>query len=256
MSRRKKKTIPDGGAEPFCPHFEKCGGCTYQRFDYEGQMKIKLDMVKETLNEAYQKALGSDNDSASENQFPLFECLESPDRTEYRNKMEFSFGDSEKDGPLSLGLHERGSFYNIVSILDCRIVDADYRAILWAALQYFSEKGISYVHKKTHEGYLRHLVVRKSAATGEILISLVTSSEIKDKELLDGFVDRLLLLELYGYVSGIIHIINDSLADVVKADSMELLYGRDHIVEKLFGLSFKITPFSFFQTNYKGAEVL
>ncbi len=241
---RKKKQIPDGGKTPFCPHFDLCGGCTYQRFDYEGQVLEKLGMVQELMEEACPG-------------FPLTKALGSPKQTGYRNKMEFSFGDDVKDGPLTLGLHQRGSLYNIVPITDCQIVDSDYRAIVWVTMQFFREKGITYVHKRTHEGFLRHLLVRKSASTGEILVALVTSSEpTDDPDVINEYTERLLLLDLYGKITGILHIVNDSLADVVQADRMEILYGKEDIEEVLLGLRFKITPFSFFQTNSTGAEVL
>lgn len=264
MSRKNKKKIPEGPETPFCPHFEQCGGCTYQRFSYVGQKEEKLNKVKTLLREVSPD-------------FPLYECLDSPRQTGYRNKMEFSFGDQEKDGPLTLGLHQRGSFYNVVPIFDCQIVDSDYRSILWACLQFFRELGIPYVHKRTHEGVLRHLVIRKSVATGEIMVVLVTSSQglgdrgsdnmSQDKsesagipewefDWMPDFIDRLTMLDLYGGISGIIHVINDSMADIVQSDRTVLLYGKDHIEERLLGLSFKITPFSFFQTNTMGAEVL
>ena len=95
--------------------------------------------------------------------------------------MEFSFGDEEKDGPLSLGMHKRGSFYDVVSVEDCRIVDGDFRLILKTALEYFAgypaSRRVTYFHRMRHEGYLRHLLVRKAARTGEILVALVTSSQ-------------------------------------------------------------------------------
>ena len=241
---RKKKQLPDGGKTPFCPHFEKCGGCTYQKFDYDGQAFEKLRIVQELMEEAYPG-------------FPLSKVLGSPKQTGYRNKMEFSFGDEQKDGPLTLGLHERGSFYNIVPITDCQIVDSDYRAIVWMTMQFFREKGFSYVHKRTHEGLLRHLLVRKSNSSGQILVALVTSSEDGDHPAwMREYTERLLVLDLYGSVSGVLHILNDSLADIVQADRIEVLYGSEDIEEELLGLHFKITPFSFFQTNSTGAEVL
>ncbi len=250
MSRKSKKRIPEGPEKPFCIHFPECGGCLYQQFSYEGQALEKLKKVQNLISDVCPEAVPN-------------ECLASPRTTGYRNKMEFSFGDAEKDGPLTLGLHQRGSFYNIVPISDCQIVDSDYRAIVWATMQYFREKGLSYVHKKTHEGYLRHLLVRKSVATGEIMVALVTSSKdcyeggsYSHTEWIDDYVDRLLVLDLYGHISGILHIVNDSLADIVQSDHTELLYGSDYITEKLLGLDFKITPFSFFQTNSTGAEVL
>jgi 23S rRNA (uracil-5-)-methyltransferase RumA len=103
-------------------------------------------------------------------------------------------------------------------------------------------------------GFLRHFVVRKALSTGEILINLVTSSQEElDK---DGFIDMLKDLPLKGEIKGILHTTNDSLSDVVKADKLDLLYGNDFITEEVLGLKFKISPFSFFQTNTLGAEKL
>lgn len=228
--------------EPECPHFAVCGGCTYQNLPYEEQIRLKSNQLRELLDGAIKEPY-------------LFEGVkESPCREMYRNKMEFSFGDEEKDGPLALGMHKRGSFYDIVTVDKCRIVDEDYRKILSCVLDYFKEEKVPFYHKMRHAGYLRHLLVRKGAKTGEILVVLVTSSqmEVPDKP----WVERLLKLSLDGELAGILHTYNDSLADVVQSDRTELLYGRDYFYEELLGLKFRISPFSFFQTNSLGAEVL
>lgn len=228
--------------EPECPHFAVCGGCTYQNLPYEEQIRLKSNQLRELLDGAVGEPY-------------LFEGVkESPCREMYRNKMEFSFGDEEKDGPLALGMHKRGSFYDIVTVDKCRIVDEDYRKILSCVLDYFKGEKVPFYHKLRHTGYLRHLLVRKGAKTGEILVVLVTSSqmEVPDKP----WVERLLGLSLDGDLVGILHTYNDSLADVVQSDRTELLYGRDYFYEELLGLKFRISPFSFFQTNSLGAEVL
>ena len=174
--------------------------------------------------------------------------------------MEFTWGDSEKDGPLALGLHRRGSMYDIESVTGCTIVDADYRAILAAALAFFSpfhERGeLSYYHRMSGEGYLRHLVVRKAAHTGEILVDLVTTSRENESDVMRDFTASLLKLDLDGSIVGILHTINDSRADAVRDEGTTILYGTDHFYEELLGLRFRITPFSFFQTNSYSAEVL
>lgn len=238
--------------ESLCPHFEVCGGCTYQNMSYDTQMKLKGDMVKNIIDQvcsdyAYEGILGS------------------PMEIGYRNKMEFSFGDEYKDGPLALGLHKKGSFYDIVTVDECQIVHADYNLILTAVLEFFKGREIPYYHKMRHTGYLRHLVVRRAIKTGEILINIVTSSQytecsesekITEKALFAELAERLLGLNYYGTVAGILHTYNDSLSDVVQSDRTEVLYGRDYIVEKILGLQFKISAFSFFQTNSLGAEVL
>lgn len=234
--------------ESTCPHFGACGGCTYQSLPYEKQLDLKEKQIRELLDHAI-------GDRCS---YEFLGIKGSPRTNAFRNKMEFSFGDAYKDGPLALGMHKRGSFYDIVTVSDCQIVDADFRAILTATLSFFQEKGISYYHRLRHTGYLRHLLVRKAVRTGEILVDLVTTTERAgiEQELLAGWKDALLALSLEGKLKGILHTRNDSVADVVKNEGTDTLYGDDFFYEELLGLRFKISPFSFFQTNSLGAEVL
>lgn len=228
--------------EAACPHFGECGGCTYQNLPYEEQLKMKEEQVHVMMDEAV-------------NGEYIWEGVKpSPVKQEYRNKMEFSFGDEFKDGPLALGMHKRGSTYDIVNVPQCQIVDEDYRKILVATLEWAQTTGLSHYHKMRHEGYFRHLLVRKAVKTGEILIDLVTSTQGEAD--FSTWTDKLLTLELDGKIAGILHTKNDSLADVVKDEGTEVLYGQSYFYEELLGLKFKITPFSFFQTNSLGAEVL
>lgn len=234
-------------AEPKCIHFGPCGGCTYQTLPYETQLEIKEEQVKNLLDEVCSGY--------------RFEGIKgSPRQWGYRNKMEFAFGDEEKGGPLALGLHKKGSFYDILTTDHCQIVDADYNKILSNVLEYFTGLGLNFYKKMTHVGYLRHLLIRKAAKTGEILINLVTSTQWDHEELeaevIEEFKNRLLKLNLNGSIAGILHSYNDSKADVVQSDRTDILYGRDYIYEELLGLKFKISTFSFFQTNSLGAEVL
>ena len=235
-----------------CPHFGVCGGCVYQDVPYEKQLELKAGQVKAIIDEV-----------CSDYEFEGI--LGSPESFGYRNKMEFSFGDEYKDGPLALGLHKKGSFHDIVSVTDCKIVDNDYNVILKAVLEYFADKDIAFYHKMKHTGYLRHLLVRRTKKTKEIMVDLVTSSKweecgaadkMSEEEMLAGFKDSILALSLDGNVAGILHTYNDSLSDVVQSDRTDILYGRDYITESILGLNFKISPFSFFQTNSLGAEVL
>lgn len=249
-----------------CSLFGLCGGCTYLSLPYEEQLKVKEEQVKRLLDSVLNK----------QEEAWIFEGIKgSPKAYEYRNKMEFSFGDEYKDGPLALGMHKRGSFYDIVTVADCEIVDADYRLILQSVRDYFARAKVSFFHRMSHEGYLRHLLVRKASRTGEILVALVTTSQdpwqgetavegsvnaLDADALIAGFKELLLSLEqdgkLIGKFAGILHITNDSIADVVQSDHTELLYGQEYFYEELLGLKFKISTFSFFQTNSYSAEVL
>ena len=238
--------------ESLCPHFEECGGCSLQTISYDTQLKLKGDMVKHILDDVCEDYLYEG-------------ILGSPMEIGYRNKMEFSFGDEYKDGPLALGLHKKGSFYDTVTVDQCQIVPSDYNTVLHCVLEFFQDKEVSYYHKIRHIGYLRHLVVRRAFRTGEILVNLVTSSQYDDcgeskkkdeKEMLSELVQKLLSRDYFGKIAGVLHTYNDSMTDVVQSDKTEILYGSDYIVEKILGLSFKISAFSFFQTNSLGAEVL
>lgn len=253
---------------PACKHFDQCGGCSYQTLPYEEQVALKGRQIKRLLEPVL-----------PENSFDdLFEgVIPSPNQFAYRNKMEFSFGDAYFNGPLSLGMHKRGSFYDIVTVDGCQIIDEDMRCVLMETLAYFQERGANYYHKMRHEGYLRHLLVRKAAKTGEILVDLVTSSdacflqkdatepatevqadalEALESELLQGWSKRLQEVSYDGKLTGVLHTRNDRPADVVEDQGTRVLFGQAYFYEELLGLRFRITPFSFFQTNSLGAEKL
>lgn len=246
---RLKEVIQKSDLEdcsPFCAHFGECGGCTYQTMSYENQIKLKSDMVKKIL------------DKAIVHDYEYEGIIKSPTQWDYRNKMEFSFGDEFKDGPLALGMHKKNSFHDIVTVKDCKIVDEDYRKVLKCVLEYFEGTGLPFYHKMRHDGYLRHLLVRRTTKTKEMIIALVTTSdkEFESKAQLEKLVEQLKSLDLTAKLCGIVHIINDGLADIVQSDETRVLYGSEFIYEELLGLKFKISVFSFFQTNSLGAEVL
>ena len=228
--------------EPVCSIFPACGGCMYQTMPYEEQMKMKEGQIHRIMDEAVNGPY-------------VFEGIKaSPKEFGYRNKMEFSFGDAYKDGPLSLGLHKKGSTYDILTAADCRLVHEDMNKILVCVLEYFRERNVNFYRKMQHIGYLRHLLLRRGDTTGEILVNLVTTTQ--EEHDLKPLVESLLKLDLDGKIVGILHILNDSLSDVVKSDETCILWGQDYFYEKLLGLEFKITRFSFFQPNTRGAEVL
>lgn len=234
--------------EAKCPNFGTCGGCNYQEIPYEQQLTLKKEQVLRLIDAVYEGD-GYQYDG-------ILSVRKDGQYREwgYRNKMEFSFGDAVKDGPLTLGLHKKGSFHDIVDAEGCQIVHPDYSAVLACVREYAKENNIPYYHKRDHQGVLRHLLVRRAEVSGDMLVALVTSTqqEIDYSEL----VSRLLALPLEGQITGILQICNDSLGDVVQSDETKILYGKDWFEEKVLGLTFKISPFSFFQTNTSGAEVL
>lgn len=251
---------PYEDATPSCPYFGLCGGCAYQTMSYENQLRFKEEMVKKILD----KVLLSDSSNSKDY---IWDGISgSPIHEAYRNKMEFTFGDEFKDGPLTLGLHKKSGFYDILNVAGCEIIGKDWSLILNYTQDFFAKKSVPFFHRMKHEGVLRNLVVRQSKATGEFLINLVTSSQWEKygfdaaREIIDEYADGLLKLaasdDFEGSIAGILYTVNDSLADIVASDETFLIYGKDYIMEEVMGLSFKISPFSFFQTNTKGCEVL
>ena len=233
-----------------CPHFRVCGGCSYQTLPIAAEEEIKEKQVRRLIEAA---ARGFDGGLADN----WFEgVISSPNEYNYRNKMEFSFGDAVKGGELNLGLHVSGHFNDVVTVDDCNIADPDFTEILKAVLELARREGTTFRNKHTGEGYLRHLLVRKGQNTGQILVDLVTSSDEPE-----GFTEKLtsciLGLEgLRGKVVGILGTVNDSVADAIVDEGTRVLYGQDWFYDEILGLKFKITAFSFFQTNTTGAETL
>ena len=225
-----------------CPHFEDCGGCTMLSVDYAKQLEIKEEQVLELFEDAGIRG------------FEFLGVQGSPDNVGYRNKMEYTFGDEVKGGPLTLGLHKKGRHIDIQTVDGCMLVDSDFNTILKESLAFFQDAELPYYRVVNHEGYLRNLVVRKGIHTDEIMVNIVTSSQCEFD--MSKFADMINGLELKGNVVSILHTINDGLADAVQCDEMRILYGVDYLHEEILGLKFKISPFSFFQTNTKGAEQL
>lgn len=225
-----------------CKHFNVCGGCSMLSVPYEKQLEIKERQVMDLFLE--QDIFG----------FNFQGIEQSPQTKEYRNKMEYTFGDEMKDGSLTLGLHKKGKHIDILTVDGCFLVDNDFINVLTSTVEYFNEKNTPYYRNMSHKGYLRNLVVRKGINTNEMMVNIVTSSQ-EDFDMTE-YKDMLLNLDLKADLVSILHTINDGLADAVNCDELIVLHGRDYIQEELLGLKFKISPFSFFQTNTKGAEEL
>ena len=225
-----------------CPHRDFCGGCIYQGVPYEKQLEEKEKEVMRLL---------SDRGVTPEKIDPIEGC---PSAFCYRNKMEYTFGDFVKDGEMTLGMHRKKNFMSIVTVDGCQLVDPDFNVILKAVLDFAVKRGYSFYHKRSHSGLLRNLIIRNGIRTGEILVNIVTTSEEGFDE--TGFTEMVLSLTLTNKVVGVLRTYCDSLADAVVPDSLKILYGRDYYMEKLLGLDFKVSAFSFFQTNVEAAERL
>lgn len=225
-----------------CRDSNVCGGCVYQGVPYDEQLKNKAGEVRGLL------------DKKDINYGELLDIEPAPNRYHYRNKMEYTFGDMEKNGPTTLGMHKKKHFMSIITVDQCQLVHDDFNTVLRGVLDFVIEKGYSHYHKKNHRGLMRHLIVRRGVRTGELLVNVVTSSEEGFDE--EAFVQMIRSLPLESNVVGILRTINDRLADAVYCDELRILDGRDYYMEEIMGLKFKVSAFSFFQTNVEAVENL
>ncbi|MCL1897077.1 MAG: 23S rRNA (uracil(1939)-C(5))-methyltransferase RlmD [Clostridiales bacterium] len=228
-----------------CKHAGVCGGCQYQGVPYEEQLRAKNEAVLTHLSE---------NGVRPGEYRPV---RQTGQLFGYRNKMEYSFGDEVKGGPMTLGMHKQGSYMSVIDTGGCLIVPESFNRIQAAVLSWAEKSGHGFHHKRSHKGFLRSLVIRRGERTGELLINLVTTSE----ETLDDAAFCSAVFASLGNegaskdgIAGILHTINDRRSDVVACDSMRTLYGRDHYFDRLLGLSFRVGAFSFFQTNTSAVE--
>jgi 23S rRNA (uracil-5-)-methyltransferase RumA len=225
-----------------CKHNDSCGGCIYQEIPYQEQIILKGKEVLRLLDEKkidYGKYLGIEG---------------SPKRTAYRNKMEYTFGDEIKNGEMTLGMHKKGRFMSVVTVDECQLVDPDFNEVLKSTLEFCREKGYNYYHKKSHLGLMRNLILRKGEHTGELLVNIVTSSQKEFDE--EGFSAMIRSLPLQNTIVGVLHTVNDNVADSVHCDRLRVIWGRDHYMEEILTLKFKVSAFSFFQTNIQAVEKL
>lgn len=234
------------GNSKLCRDREHCGGCIYQGVPYEKQLEEKAQQVKALLD-------------AKEIKYGQLLPIEpAPSAYEYRNKMEYTFGDMVKDGPVTLGMHKKGHFMSIVTVDECQLVHPDFNTILRATLDFVNEHGYSHYHKRRHTGLMRHLIIRRGVRTGELLVNICTASDAPGAEQFDeaAYTEMVNALPLENEVVGILRTINDRLSDAVYCDELRVLQGRDYYNEEIMGLKFRVSAFSFFQTNVDAVENL
>ncbi len=235
---------------PECPHKEFCGGCIYQGVPYEEQALAKGEEVLKLMH-----SKGADLSKLKE-PFKSEDIFRAPQIYHYRNKMEYTFGDLEKGGEMTLGMHRKKHFMSIVTVDSCQLVHEDFNIILRAVLDFCIAKGYPKYNAKNHIGLMRNLIIRWGQRTGELLVNVVTSSQTEFDE--EAFTAALKNVQekLNNTIIGILHTINDRLADAVYPDEVKVLEGRDYYNEEICGLKFKVSAFSFFQTNIPAVERL
>lgn len=236
--------------EPRCKHFGACGGCSWQNLDYKEQLKWKRQNVIDSFHRIGKIPAGE-----------FLPTLESPMQYNYRNKMEFGFGPSRwltgeevknaediENKHFALGLHIPGRWDKVIDIEDCHLVNPIASRILEVMRKIAIRFGVKAYHTKLQTGFLRDLTFRNSLATQEIMLTLVTT-EIKcseDEKMLKWYECE--FPKLFPEISTLIHAINDTIKPIA-VGIPRIITGKGYITEEILGLQYRISPFSFFQTN-------
>ena len=234
--------------EPKCTHFEDCGGCSFQNYDYQKQLQEKETQVKDLLKHI--TGLKSTK---------IKKIKKAKEIYNYRNKMEFTFSNDpwfEKYNPkekkeLCLGLHPKGRFDKTIDLENCEIQSKISNKIVDIVRDTALENSLIPYDIKKHTGFLRQIVIRSAVHKDETMVIIVTSTN--DQKKLEPIIDKLKEVK---EIKAIINNVNRRKADVSYSEEQYLLYGDDFITEKIGTYKFKISPDSFFQTNSKQAKVL
>lgn len=244
--RKRAKVLPDeilkaspDRTVPPCPHFEMCGGCVWQHWNYQSQLNYKTSEVKRFLNEKgfdeniVQDTMGMDD--------PFY----------FRNKMEFTFS---KDGKL--GLHELGNFRNIIDLDTCLIASDDMVRAMKVVSEWTADHGLIGYDKDNHTGLLRHLMVRQSQVTKELMIAVFATEGPAGglTEAVQDLVTR--LVSGFENLESLMWMENRDMADMAQSEETHILHGRDYIHEEMSGYQYRVWFNTFFQTNPSQAEKL
>jgi 23S rRNA (uracil1939-C5)-methyltransferase len=239
----------DKRVEPFCKHYQTCGGCKWQHLDYKEQLAFKQQQVID----AFERLAGLSG-------FEVLPILGSAKTREYRNKLDLTFSnrgwvttfDPNADNrPNALGFHIPGRFDKVMDIEECHLMTNFVNDINCHIKTYCNQNGYSYYDLIAQQGLMRNLMLRCNRK-GEwmVLLSFFENDEPKIKALLDNIKDT------FPQVTSLVYVINTKKNDTLQDLTVQCYHGNDHLIEELGGLHFKIRPQSFFQTNTEQAEVL
>jgi 23S rRNA (uracil1939-C5)-methyltransferase len=239
----------DKRVEPFCKHYQTCGGCKWQHLDYKEQLAFKQQQVID----AFERLAGLSG-------FEVLPILGSAKTREYRNKLDLTFSnrgwvttfDPNADTrPNALGFHIPGRFDKVMDIEECHLMTNFVNDINCHIKTYCNQNGYSYYDLIAQQGLMRNLMLRCNRK-GEwmVLLSFFENDEPKIKALLDNIKDT------FPQVTSLVYVINTKKNDTLQDLTVQCYHGNDHLIEELGGLHFKIRPQSFFQTNTEQAEVL
>jgi len=242
-----------GRVDPPCIHLPDCGGCSRQQMAYSEQLRWKRQHVVDAF-----ERIGGLHD------VPVLETLGCDRPFFYRNKMEFSFGDRRwvtdeeiasgdpLDREFALGLHASGRFDRVLDVRECLLQSERSNSIIATTRAFALEHGLRPYGARSHKGLLRHLIVRESEATGEVMVILVTSDEAEEVMEKYAAALRAAVPEITTIVQGV----HRGKAQVSFTQELRTLYGSGTLTERIAGNNFVLSPFSFFQTNTGQAERL
>ena len=238
--------------EHFCEHFGICGGCKWQNLPYEEQLKQKTKQVEDQLVRIGHLDIPE-----------VHPCLGSAKTREYRNKLEFTFADkrwltyeeiasgADIEAQPAIGFHIPGCFDKVLDINKCHLqIDLSNRIRL-ATKQFCIDNGYSFHNARAHEGLMRTMVIR-TASTGEVMVIVVFNEN--DKERIDALMTY--LKSEFPEITSLIYMVNDKWNDSLGDREPICFAGKDHIIEEMEGLKFKVGPKSFYQTNSEQAYEL
>ena len=231
--------------EPFCEHFGVCGGCKWQNLPYEEQLRFKTAQVRDQLTRIGKIELPE-----------IAPCLGSAATRFYRNKLEFTFADrrwltreevesgAALDAAPAVGFHIPNMFDKVLDIRTCWLQPDPSNAIRLETKRFCLEHGYTFHNARAHTGLMRNLIVR-TASMGEVMVIVVFGAE--DLPRITALLDH--LAERFPQITSLFYVVNTKLNDSVGDLDAVCYRGKDHIIEQMEGLRFKVGPKSFYQTN-------
>lgn len=224
-------------ADPDCPAFPRCGGCVFRHIHYEAELEVKHRHAADTLKRIGHIAVEPE---------PI---IASPRTAHYRNKAQYPV--EYKDGRLNIGFYAARS-HRVIDCCDCRLQPPEFEGILGVFDRWIQKYNISIYDESTHSGLLRHIYIRTAQATGEMMVcAVVNGRELPHTpELVNA------LLEKEPHIKSIVLNKNKADTNVILGEQCKTLWGQDTITDELCGLTFQISPLSFYQVNPMGAEIL
>lgn len=218
-----------------CPHMKKCGGCQLMYLSYAEQLEKKQARVRQLIGR-FGKVL------------PII-GMEEP--FHYRNKVHAAFGYDGARRRIVSGVYQPSS-HRIVPVSDCLIEDSVADSIITDIRKLMPSFKLRAFDERTGDGYLRHVLIRRGHTSGEVMVVLVAVSPIFPAQ--KAFIKK--LLELHPEIKTIVLNINDRFTSLVLGDREKVLYGKGYIEDVLCGLTFRISPKSFYQVNSVQCEKL